>query len=123
MVEIDKKIKEESGSRIPFEVPEGYFDSFEAKIMGQIEEEVVAHVTAWERSKPYIYMAASFLVLFFIGRQVIPDSKTKTTPNIVETNIIVSDDYDVIYSQIDEYALVEFALEENIDGFISTDND
>lgn len=123
MVEIDTNLKENNGSRLPFEVPKDYFDSFEAKMMSQIEPYEHSSVSAWDRLKPYAYMVASFLVLFFVGRQVMPDEEVAKVNSVVETNIIVSDDYDVIYSQIDEYALVEFALEENIDGFTTSDSE
>ena len=117
MVDIDKKLKEQFGTNTPFEVPENYFDEFSAKMMDKVEQEEVALdgdvITPWTKMKPYFYMAASFIALFFIARQVIP-SHEEAHVVAEETNIIISDDYDVLYSQIDEYSLVEFAIEEDI---------
>lgn len=126
MVDIDHKLKKKFGESTPFEVPENYFDEFSAKMMAQIEdekvEEIESEVSSWTKLKPYLYMAASFIILFLIARQVVP---TQEEQSIIaeETNIVVSDDYDVLYSQIDEYSLVEFAIEEEISSLVATDEE
>lgn len=127
MVDIDKKLKKQFGDKNAFDVPENYFDEFSAKMMAQIEEEEakveLPEISAWTRFKPYVYMAASFVALFLIARQVIPTQEPQEQVIAEETNIIVSDDYDVLYSQIDEYSLVEFAIEEDIPSLVATDEE
>lgn len=53
----------------PFTVPENYFAKLNEEIMSKLpEKEVVApkKVTMWERTRPFVYLAAMFLGLFFI---------------------------------------------------------
>ncbi len=52
----------------PFKVPEDYFSKFNEEIMDLLpEKEFVAPqtVTMWDRVKPWVYMAAMFVGLYF----------------------------------------------------------
>ena len=61
LYEIDK--------RNPFTVPEDYFATINHKIMSRLPEKEMAAkpktVPMWDKVKPWIYMAAMFLGLFF----------------------------------------------------------
>lgn len=61
-----EKIKiEEIGNRIPFKTPDNYFENFAA----QFEEQVmVKPVSAFKLMRPWMYMAAMFLGVFFMSR-------------------------------------------------------
>ena len=63
MNELDKYSKTN-----PFKVPENYFKEFEEKLSNRIEEEKYNKDTKWEIGsiKPYIAVAAGFLLLFYL---------------------------------------------------------
>lgn len=59
--EIDKKN--------PFTVPENYFSRFNDEIMNRLPEKKIVKpkkVTMWDKAKPWVYMAAMFLGMFFM---------------------------------------------------------
>lgn len=49
---------------MPFTVPEGYFKSFTSRMMAELpaypEKPEKKRLTAWQRMKPYVYLAAMF---------------------------------------------------------------
>ena len=52
----------------PFTVPENYFARFNEEIMNRLpEKEIIKPTTVsmWDRAKPWVYMAAMFLGIFF----------------------------------------------------------
>lgn len=59
----EENILEKVGGKTGFTVPPGYFDSVRTKIMDNLPEYKMPDapkLTAWQRVKPYIYMAAMF---------------------------------------------------------------
>ena len=62
------------GNKNPFQVPENYFEELTSQIMSQLPQKVEekAHVSVWEKVKPWVYMAAMFvgialMVKVFVG--------------------------------------------------------
>lgn len=52
----------------PFRVPENYFEQFNREIMDKLPEKEIQkpqRVSMWDKVKPWIYMAAMFLGLYF----------------------------------------------------------
>jgi len=71
-----KKIKlEEIESANPFQVPEGYFDSFAGNLMSRLPDRVSDEpktISLWTRVQPWVYMAAMFagialMIKLFVG--------------------------------------------------------
>ena len=63
------KLQEIDKSKTPFKVPDNYFAHFNEEIMNLLpEKEFKARVkvTLWDRTKPWVYMAAMFLGLYLI---------------------------------------------------------
>lgn len=60
----EERLKEVYGTEAGWRVPEGYFDSFRDNMLSSLPEkkEAVREIkpTAWQRIKPYLYMAAMF---------------------------------------------------------------
>jgi hypothetical protein len=60
---------DELKNKNPFKVPDGYFNHLTAQIMSQLPEktdEEAKIVSLWERTKPWLYMAAMFIGIAFM---------------------------------------------------------
>lgn len=60
----EDKLKERAGNKLPYKVPEGYFKSFKENLIQNLPEypakPAEKRLTAWQRMRPYIYLAAMF---------------------------------------------------------------
>ena len=56
---------EEAGRKLPFKVPENYFEQFAANIDSEIAHK---HVTIFTMIKPWMYVAAILLGVLFISK-------------------------------------------------------
>lgn len=60
----EDKLKERAGNKIPYQVPEGYFESFKSKLMESLpdypDKPIEKQLSRWQRIKPYVYLAAMF---------------------------------------------------------------
>lgn len=85
--------------RNPFTVPENYFARFNEEIMNRLPEkeiEVPKTVSMWDRVKPWIYMAAMFLGIFFVIQLITKTSNIeRNTGNTIATiqSTHFTDDY------------------------------
>lgn len=129
---MNKKINnlQDIGNRMPFTVPEDYFARFNKDIMNQLPEKpksVAKKVTMWDKAKPWIYMAAMFIGLFFSIRILttnMHDKKTNaqaqlpaiqnTNTNNYWSNVSISEDefYQYLEEQIDTQENYQFLFEE-----------
>jgi hypothetical protein len=86
----EKSIEERLGKRNPFQVPEGYFDSFADRMMQQLPERSVSVEASPKmrkpaltvRMRPWLYAAACALVLVVSVWlwQSVPDASVATQP-------------------------------------------
>ena len=63
------KLQETDNSKTPFKVPDNYFENFNEEIMNLLPEKefkAPVKITMWDRVKPWAYMAAMFLGLYFM---------------------------------------------------------
>lgn len=68
-METNKNNLPESLKENPFKVPENYFEDFTQKMMSRLPEKEMkmpAKVTMWQKAKPWVYMAAMFIGMFFM---------------------------------------------------------
>ncbi len=80
---------EEAGKKSPFKVPEGYFEGLTDQIMDRLSEVEVEQPkipSAWDRMKPWIYMAAMFVGIALIFKMFNGDSN-QTDKLTVSNNI------------------------------------
>ncbi len=78
-METKKQTLEDIGNKIPFKVPENYFSLVNETIMANLpkkEAPVIETVSLWDKSKPWVYMAAMFLGLFFTVKVLITNTST-----------------------------------------------
>ncbi|MBP5646485.1 MAG: hypothetical protein J6X21_03685 [Bacteroidaceae bacterium] len=106
---------DERGSRRPFTVPEGYFESLTQNIMASLPKQESLYstkttVTTWMRIKPYLYAAAAFAGIFFCIKAAVGISSHNNASEVAkaEETTIYSDEYIDSFletSMIDDYTL------------------
>lgn len=122
MTELKDKFKEKT----PFRVPEGYFDNLADRIVENVEkEDKEEKVKIMPLMKSFMWMAASFLFIFTIGRVLVPyfaDPSERLSGNMVAQNGVVdtvidessfdfTNDFEPSVEEI-----IEYLSEEGIDG-------
>ncbi len=119
-METKKQTLADISNKVPFKVPENYFAQFNESIMAKLPEKevpVVAKVSLWDKTKPWLYMAAMFFGLFFTIRVLVTNSTTKSSErNIASTATISEQSYwsDVEISEEDFFDYIETQfVEEN----------
>lgn len=109
------------GDRNPgFKVPEGYFESFSAKMMEQLPErriEPEKQATLWQRVRPWLYMAAMFggiwcMMYVFTSLR---DSNPNLNPAVAEAfqHDQFVDDF-VLTNDFNEYDLYEDVCDDSL---------
>lgn len=92
---------EETGNRIPFEVPDNYFEEFSARIEAMTATQ---RVPLKRMIKPWIYMAAMFTGLLLAGNIVFQLHQSKSIQRDSEA-------YEVyLMSQLDESVYYDYYL-------------
>ncbi|HHV86162.1 MAG TPA: hypothetical protein GXX42_10200 [Petrimonas sp.] len=90
----------EIDKRNPFTVPEDYFTGFNQRIMDCLPEKETVKpkaVSMWDKTKPWIYMAAMFMGLFFTFQLITRNSANQQRDSANQAATIQSaqftDDY------------------------------
>lgn len=119
MSKMNENIFPEGASRRhPYNVPEGYFEDFQAKMSRMVRESRTVPVSTWMRVKPYVALAASFLLLLGIGsfllRSVTPESE-ETLLAAYEEVLPNSDEEFIWLAQYEEDTLSDEDIAEYLD--------
>ncbi len=80
----------------PFKVPDNYFAQFNESIMNRLPEKEVLperKITMWDKTKPWVYMAAMFLGLFFMIKTVTNNRTGTANVHSISSTNIASDNY------------------------------
>lgn len=100
---------------MPFSVPDGYFEDFEAKILAETVG-TKQPVSLWKRVQPLLYAAAMIVGVMFITRAAINHTQNNTATNTITTaqndDNTVSDSvlHQIVLDNMSEEQLVEFIL-------------
>lgn len=100
-----------------FKVPDGYFESLDTKINESLaKEKPLAKASAFDIFKPYIYMAASVLVLVFLLKTVLHITVDKNVQVPITTQTDEAQDYDDFISELcyDEFTFYEYINEQSV---------
>lgn len=106
--------------RNPFNVPEGYFEGLEDRIMEQLPElppmeEESEEISLFDRIKPVLYLAAVFVGLGFFFKIIAPEEETMEQSNFLlvkadaEAEALAEQEYD------EDEAYWEFLEEEYLE--------
>ncbi len=122
------------GSSAGYKLPEGYFESFVARMERSLPERPEAEVaeqpaderTPWQRVRAYVYMAAMFAGIWLM-LQMVTMLSGKATLEPMESNPMIAtalttEDFvnDYVYRDISSYELVDDML---VEGEISQDSE
>ena len=80
------KLEEIDKSKNPFKVPDNYFANFNEEIMDLLPEkefEPPVKMTLWDRAKPWVYMAAMFIGLYFMINFLTNNGSSATQETVV----------------------------------------
>lgn len=125
----EKDILAKVGGKTGYTVPPHYFDNFRSRMMENLPEYKVAEqpkLTAWQRVKPYLYMAAMFAGIWCMMKMFHTISSTDLSldnpPQAVALAMASSDHQDDwMYMRNDNAET--FALEEELSGSYSSIED
>ena len=106
------KLQEIDNSKTPFKVPDNYFENFNEEIMNLLPEKefkTPVKITMWDRVKPWVYMAAMFLGLFFTIKVLVTTTETKPTEKNTASATITEQSYwsDVEISEEEFFDYIE----------------
>lgn len=118
-MEEEKRILRKIGTKNPFTVPEGYFESFPQELMEKLPEKEpllsVSEPTLWQRVKPWIYMTAMFCgimlsVRIFVGE---PPKQEEFPITYIEAESLSDEEWEIISdgSMIEDYELYNYLTE------------
>lgn len=116
----EKDLMARCGKKTPFEVPEGYFEQFHARIMDSLPEPEAmyaapaAPISLMTRVKPWLYMAALFVSTIFVvqGLMYVQEARFPAE-NVAEDLYTEEADYFMSTSLYNEYALYSYLTNEN----------
>lgn len=111
----ENDIRKKCGTDNPFTVPEGYFANFTKELMEKLpEKEIVEEpeITFWQRSKPWLYMAAMFVGMMFSIKLFVGNPSKEQAALVTEAAAIelTEEEVDAMmdYSMIDDYTLYQY---------------
>ena len=94
---------EDVGKKLPFTVPENYFEDFAMQMDGQI---MAKPVPVFKLLRPWLYVAAMFLGVLFLSRVGYNIYQEKN-------DNLMAENYDLyIMSQVDETEIIDYYLTE-----------
>ena len=105
-METKKQTLADIGDKAPFKVPENYFAQVNEAILANLPEKetpVAETVSLWEKSKPWMYMAAMFLGLFFTVKVLVTSTSSDQQNYWSDVKISEEEFFDYIEAQfVDE---------------------
>lgn len=128
-METKKQTLADISKEVPFKVPENYFLQLNESIMANLPEKeapMIRKVTMWEKTKPWVYLAAMFLGLFFTIKVLTTSTQTNSSEKNTASTSISQQDYwsDVKISEEEFFNYIEaqFVDENYYDLVNSQDN-
>lgn len=111
----EDEIKRKCGTGNPFNVPEGYFEDFTKQLMDQLPEQIIpspieTKVTAWQRIKPWFYMAAMFCGLMFGFNYIIGNADSTNAPVLSDNEIKAPYPDEYIEAVIDNSMMDDYTI-------------
>ena len=98
--------------KMPFTVPENFFETMKAEARKCTEPQVI-HVSLWTRLAPYTAIAAMFLFIFTLGNIFLHNSSDQATASIEDTiDVIEYEDY-LVFNEVGADVSIYYLAEED----------
>ncbi|MBR5192931.1 MAG: hypothetical protein IKW37_00715 [Bacteroidaceae bacterium] len=111
----EQDILKKVGTKNPFQVPEGYFESFTQELMSKLPEKEtcvpIAEPNLWTRVKPWLYMTAMFLGIMLSVRIFVGEPQKEDFPiSMAEAENLSDEEWENIASNamVHNYDFYEF---------------
>ena len=102
-------LQEPKLKKMPYSIPEGYFEKMKAEAR-KCTEPVPVHISIWTRLAPYAGIAAMFLFILTLGKLFVGQKAADTAGTLTE-DISTYEDY-LVFSDIPDIYLNEPETEE-----------
>lgn len=117
----------EDKDKNPFKMPEGYLDTFDAKMMERIEEEEMPNKTKFVNVfKTFMYLVATFVIVFGLGRVIVPlvvdpSEKIQAQSTIQRASVETVNENEALYDEMDDLditddEIIEYLSEEKLEN-------
>lgn len=115
MTSNDNNINLHDKGENPFKVPKDYFENLEDSIMDNINrKEGDFKVPVLKVMKPYLYLAAGFLLIFVIGKTILSNSDVSSNA-LTSNELTIDEEMDLIYSEVDDFTITNYLLEDELE--------
>lgn len=122
-IEINKRIGHSTTEKSQPEVPHGYFNDLNFKILDQTLKAEAGHLinlkTKQRRLKTFLTLAASMIAFWLLTREIAPEEKCETFACLLEKTDLTSEELLLIYDE----TIVEDLLESDASLLESIDSD
>lgn len=109
-------LQSEDLKKMPYKVPEGYFETLKAEARKTTEPQYV-HVNIWARIAPYAAIAAMFLFIFTLG-QLFIQKEHATAIQTEDIEVVAStseiEDYLVFNHEITDISMYYIEMEDDL---------
>ena len=108
--------------KMPFTVPENFFETMKAEARKCTEPQVI-HVSLWTRLAPYTAIAAMFLFIFTLGNIFLHNSPDQATASTEDTiDVIEYEDY-LVFNEVGADISIYYLAEEDYAMEMADDED
>lgn len=114
-----RDINDKYEDKNPFKMPDDYFDGFADKVMDKIHEKDNLKTKPSNVFKTYFWLAATFILIFGIGKLIVPMVLDPSEKIQTQASQIFVDNTDVFDESIDfnltDEQIIEYLAEQSID--------
>lgn len=109
MTQKDKIRLEQLDKKLPFSVPENYFENFAENLQSHLTPRTVHSVPLYHKLRPYLFAAAIFIGILLVGVPIYQRMQTqaKVTFTTAEYN-------DYVLSEVDEDMMIDYLIDSDI---------
>jgi N-acetylmuramic acid 6-phosphate (MurNAc-6-P) etherase len=106
MMNEETYLKENVGTRNPFQVPDGYFEQLTQQVMQQLPERQ-QHRSRLVALRPWLYAAACVVALFVLGTTYHFNTAAEEPAALAATTIATADNNDAEFDAAADYAMID----------------
>lgn len=126
----EDRLREMAGKESPFRIPDNYFESFKSELLQNLpeypEKPVERKLSAWQKIRPYVYLAAMFagiwcMMKMFHNLSGAPGAGSAPHDDALAASVYYEPDSYDLY--IDDLSGADFELQDEITELYSSIDD